>query len=81
MTNRKYVKTRTDSGYLYSYKSKGEKEDWVYGYVGLIDSEVQEIERFAYTYDEYFNFYKYKDESVQLRKQIREFEMRDRKRY
>ncbi|MFT4996176.1 MAG: hypothetical protein ACI8UQ_000183 [Bacteroidia bacterium] len=51
----------------------------MYGYVGLIDSTVQEIERFACTYDEYF-FYKYKEESVQLRRQIREFEMRDSKR-
>ncbi|MFT5056109.1 MAG: hypothetical protein ACI80H_000817 [Pseudoalteromonas distincta] len=49
--------------------------------MGLIDSTVQEIERFACASDEYFNFYKYKDESVQLRRQIREFEMRDRKRY
>ena len=53
----------------------------MYGYIGLIDSTVQEIERYAYTYDEDFNFNKYEEESVQLRKQIREFEMRDRKRY
>jgi uncharacterized protein YbaP (TraB family) len=78
---KKYVKTKTDSGYLYFYKSKEKKEDWVYGYIGLIDSTVQEIERYAYIYDEDFNFNKYEDESVQLMKQIREFEMRDRKRY
>ena len=53
----------------------------MYGYIGLIDSTVQEIERYAYTYDEDFNFNKYEEESVQLRKQIREFEMIDRKRY
>ena len=51
----------------------------MYGYIGPIDSTVQEIERYAYTYDEDFNFNKYEEESVQLRKQIREFEMRDRK--
>ena len=51
----------------------------MYGYIGLIDSTVQEIERYTYTYDEDFNFNKYEEESVQLRMQIREFEMRDRK--
>lgn len=78
---KEFVKMKTDSGYLYFYKSKDKKEDWVYRYIGLIDSSVQEIKRYAYTYDEDFSFNKYEDESVQLRKQIREFEMRDRKRY
>ncbi|PCJ65678.1 MAG: hypothetical protein COA58_09745 [Bacteroidetes bacterium] len=76
-----WVSDSKDSGYLYFYKTKERNDDWVYGYLGPIDTTQVEVERYGYDYDDDFNFNKYEDEFLQIKKQVREFEMRNHKRY
>lgn len=77
---KEWVNTGKDSGYIYFYKVKNE-DDWEYGYMGPIDTAVAEIERYAYEFDDDIRYNKYEDESLQIRKQVRKYEMKDRKRY
>ena len=76
-----WVDRGADSGYLYFYKHKEKEEDWVYGYLGPIDSAIAEIERYTYEFDEDIGFNKYEDESLQLEKAVRTYLMEKRKRY
>jgi len=76
-----WVERGADSGYLYFYKHKEKEEDWVYGYLGPIDTAIAEIERYTYEFDEDIGFNKYEDESLQLKKAVRTYLMEKRKRY
>lgn len=77
---KEWVQTAKDSGYMYFYKVK-QGDDWDYGYIGPIDTASTEIERYAYRFEDDIRYNKYEDESLQIRKQVREYEMKDRKRY
>ena len=75
-----WVQTRKDSGYLYFYKVK-EDDNWVYGYVGPIDTAVAVVERYGYAFEDDIRYNKYEDQDLQIRKRVRQYEMQDRKRY
>jgi uncharacterized protein YbaP (TraB family) len=77
-----WVQDGKDSGYLYFFKIKEKDEDdWNYGYLGPIDTTKAEVERYGYEFDDEMRYSKYEDEDLQIRKQVREYEMRHRKRY
>ncbi|MGB1038653.1 MAG: hypothetical protein ACPGYY_08405, partial [Bacteroidia bacterium] len=76
-----WVSDDKDSGFMYFFKSKEKNEDWEYGYLGPIDTTVAEVERYTYEFEESFSFNKYEDEALQIRKQVRTHEMRNRNRY
>jgi hypothetical protein len=76
-----YVNDSKDSGYLYFYKTKEKNDDWVYGFIGPVDTTKVEVERYAYDYDDDINFNKYEDEALQIKKEVRKFEMKKHKRY
>lgn len=75
-----WVCNTKDTGYLYFFKVSDEG-DWKYGYIGPIDTAIVEIERNSYQFDDDIRYSKYENESLQIRKQVREVEMADRKRY
>ena len=66
---------------MYFYKFKEKDEDWIYGYLGPIDTTVAELGRYRYEFDEDINFNKYEDESQQIKKAVRTYLMENRKRY
>ena len=76
-----YVKRGQDSGYLYFYKHKEKEEDWTYGYLGPVDTNKAEVERYTYEFDEDINFNKFEDEALQIKKATRTYLMEKRKRY
>lgn len=80
LVDKRWVTMEKDSGYMYFIKVK-QDDDWDYGYIGLIDTTQDEVERWAYEYEENIRYSKYEDEELQLSKQVREYEMRKRPRY
>ncbi|MDB9883083.1 TraB/GumN family protein [Bacteroidia bacterium] len=76
-----WISESKDSGYLYFFKNKEKSEDWTYGYIGPIDTTVAVVERYTYDFDDNVSVNKYEDESLQIRKKLVEYRMRNRKRY
>lgn len=77
---KEWVHTKQDSGYIYFYKVK-QDDEWEYGYIGPVDTAANEVERYSYEFEEDIRYNKYEDHDLQIRKQVREYEMRNRKRY
>jgi len=75
-----WVQSAQDTGYLYFYKVK-QDDEWDYGYIGPIDTTASVVERYSYTFEDNIRYSKFEDESLQIRKYVREYEMQDRKRY
>ncbi len=80
LVDKHWVSTFKDTGYLYFFKVKSEG-DWSYGYLGPVDTTIAEVERDAYDFDDEMSYSKYENEALQIRKQVREFEMAHRMRY
>ena len=78
---KQWVTTAQDSGYMYFFKAKEKNEDWVFGYIGLIDTTLSTLNRYGYSFEEDMNFNKYEDEAQQIALEIRKMEMADRPRY
>ena len=77
-----WLEQSKDTGFIYFFKAKPKNEDeWEYGYIGPIDSTDSELKRWNYEFEDDFGFNKFEDETLQLKMQLRQLQMQNRRRY